>query len=56
MATLYVSKDKSTWDRYSNAVASFASTWVSKSKKPSWDDLVSVIRDGKIVLIPSNTL
>lgn len=56
MATLYVSKDKSNWDRYSNAVASLASTGVSKSKKPSWEDLVSVIRDGKIVLIPSNTL
>jgi hypothetical protein len=56
MATLYVSKDKWNWDRYNNAVASFASTGVSKSKKPSWEDLVSVIRDGKIVLIPSNTL
>lgn len=56
MATLYVSKDKWNWDRYSNAVASLASTGVSKSKKPSWEDLVSVIRDGKIVLIPSNTL
>lgn len=56
MATLYVSKDKWNWDRYSNAVASLASTGVSKSKKTSWDEMVTVIRDGKILLIPSNTI
>lgn len=56
MATLYVSKDKSKWDNYSNAYVKAASTNVWNSKKPADSDLVPVIREWKIVLVPSNTL
>ena len=54
MATLYVSKDKGNGDRYNKVVADLASTSVSKSKKSSWPDMVTIIRDGQLVLIPSN--
>lgn len=54
MATLYVSKDQLTSSKKDDAVAKLASNWVSNAKAaPSREDMVAVIRDGKVVLVPN---
>lgn len=54
MATLYVSKDKLNSSKKDEAIAKLASNWVSSSKAaPSREDMVAVIRDGKVVLVPN---
>lgn len=54
MATLYVQKDKINSSRKDEALAKLASNWVSSTKSaPTREDMVAVIRDGKVVLVPN---
>lgn len=54
MATLYVSKDQLNSSKKDEALAKLASNWVSSNKTaPTREDMVAVIRDGKVVLVPN---
>lgn len=52
MATLYVSKDKSKEDRYSEGLANYASTWLSKTNKNAtaskWPEYI--VQDWRLIL------
>lgn len=58
MVTLSVTRGKKVVEKVdkTEALKKFSSTWIQSTKKADKEDLVEVIMDGKLVLLPSNQL